>query len=115
MTDHWQDLLEARHPGHARRIEVTSNRRPAHPSRKRWAQPTEPPEYPGQFKVSTDELLGLKPSSERTPPKTARLRKRLQLAEALPAAGQHTVLNLVEALAEARRSAKPRPKAYAVS
>ena len=65
------------------------------------------------LKVSTDELLGLKTSSEKTPPKTARLRKRLQLVEALPAADQRTVLKLVEALAEARRQTRPRARARA--
>lgn len=36
------------------------------------------------LKVTADELLGLKPATEKTPPKTARLRKRLQLVEHLP-------------------------------
>jgi len=67
------------------------------------------------LKVSADELLGLKAATEKTPPKTARLRKRLQLVEQLPAADQRTVLKLVEALAEARRQTKPRPKARAAS
>jgi transcriptional regulator with XRE-family HTH domain len=67
------------------------------------------------LKVSADELLGLKPASEKTPPKTARLRKRLQLVEQLPAADQRTVLKLVEALAETRRSARPRAKARVAS
>lgn len=67
------------------------------------------------LKISADELLGLKAATEKTPPRTARLRKRLQLVEQLPAADQRTVLKLVEALAEARRSARPRPKARAAS
>ena len=56
----------------------------------------------------------LKPATEKPSLKTARLRKRLQLVEQLPAADQRTVLKLVEALAEARRSARPRAKARAV-
>jgi transcriptional regulator with XRE-family HTH domain len=67
------------------------------------------------LRVSTDELLGLMPSSERTPPKTARPRKRLQQVEALPAADQRTVLKLVEALAAARRQTRPRTKARVAS
>jgi transcriptional regulator with XRE-family HTH domain len=36
------------------------------------------------LKVSADELLGLKPATEKTPPKTARLRKRLQKSRSCP-------------------------------
>jgi hypothetical protein len=64
---------------------------------------------------SLDELMGLKAPLEKTPPKTARLRKRLQKVEELPAADQRTVLKLVEALAEARRQSRPRSKARAAS
>jgi transcriptional regulator with XRE-family HTH domain len=68
------------------------------------------------LKVSADELLGLKPATEKTPPKTARLRKRLQKLEELPAADQRTVLKLVEALHESRqRTSRPRSKARAAS
>ena len=67
------------------------------------------------LKVSADELLGLRAATEKTPPKTARLRKRLQLVDQLPAADQRTVLRLAEAPAEARRSSKPRAKACAAS
>lgn len=62
------------------------------------------------LKVSADELLGLKPATEKTPPRTARLRKRLQLVEQLPAVDQRTVLKLVEALAEARRQTRTRAR-----
>jgi transcriptional regulator with XRE-family HTH domain len=55
------------------------------------------------LKISADELLGLKTISDKTPPKTARLRKRLQRIETLPAADQRAVLKLVEALVETRR------------
>ena len=61
------------------------------------------------------KLLGLKPANEKPSPKTSRLRKRLQLVEQLPAADQRTVLKLVEALAEARRSAGPRRRARAAN
>jgi transcriptional regulator with XRE-family HTH domain len=40
------------------------------------------------LKVSTDELLGVKPIAEKLPPKTARLLKRLRRIEELPAADQ---------------------------
>ena len=59
------------------------------------------------LKVSADEILGLKPISEKTPPRTARLRKRLQKVEQLPPADQRTVLKLVDALAEARERSRP--------
>lgn len=59
------------------------------------------------LKVSADELLGLKPLSEKTPLRTARLRRRLQKVEQLPPADQRTVLKLVDALAEARRRTRP--------
>jgi hypothetical protein len=50
------------------------------------------------LKVSADELLGLMPATKNTLPKTARLRKRLQLVEQLPPADQRTVLKLVRSL-----------------
>jgi hypothetical protein len=40
--------------------------------------------------------------SEKTPPRTARLRKRLQKVEQLPPADQRTVLKLVDALHQTR-------------
>jgi hypothetical protein len=65
---------------------------------------------------SPDELLGVKPGTEKTPPKTARLHKRLQKVEELPAADQRTVLKLVDALHECRqRTSRPRSKARAAS
>lgn len=65
------------------------------------------------LRVSADELLGLKPVIEKTPPRTARLRKRLQKVEALPAADQRTVLKLVDALHETHRRTRPRPRRQA--
>lgn len=67
------------------------------------------------LKVTSDELLGLKPATEKPSPKTARLLKRLRKIEELPAADQRTVLKLVEALAEARRQTRPRTRARAAS
>jgi transcriptional regulator with XRE-family HTH domain len=61
--------------------------------------------------VSADELLGLKPVSEKTPPRTARLRKRLQKVEELPAGDQRTVLRLLDALHAARQRERPKARA----
>ena len=61
------------------------------------------------------ELMGLKAPTEKTPPKTARLRKRLQKVEELPAADQRTVLKLVEALHESRRRTARPPRSRAAS
>jgi transcriptional regulator with XRE-family HTH domain len=55
------------------------------------------------LQVSTDELLGLTPVAERVSPKLARFRKRLRKAEALPAADQRAVLQLIDALYEAHQ------------
>jgi transcriptional regulator with XRE-family HTH domain len=55
------------------------------------------------LKVSTDELLGVKPVTEKLSPKTARLLKRLRRIEELPAADQRAVLKLVDAMLETRR------------
>lgn len=52
--------------------------------------------------VSTDELLGLKPTREATDRKRARLRKRLQKVEELPPADQRTVLKLIDGLLAAQ-------------
>jgi transcriptional regulator with XRE-family HTH domain len=59
------------------------------------------------LKVSTDELLGVKPLSEKTSPKTARLLKRLRRVEELPPADQRAVLKLVDAMLETRRRTAP--------
>jgi hypothetical protein len=56
------------------------------------------------LRVSTHELLGVKPFKDGTPPKTARLLKRLKKVEALPVADR-AVLKLVDALLETRRRA----------
>ncbi len=58
--------------------------------------------------VSSDELLGLKPIVEKRSPRTARLLKRLQKIEDLPAADQRTVLKLLDALHAARQRTRPR-------
>jgi transcriptional regulator with XRE-family HTH domain len=55
------------------------------------------------LKVSTDELLGVKPVTEKLSPKTARLLKRLRRIEELPAADQRAVLKLVDAMLDTRR------------
>jgi hypothetical protein len=54
------------------------------------------------LQVSTDELLGLKPSIEKRSPKRARLLKRLQKIEDLPAGDQRAVLNILDGLLAAR-------------
>jgi transcriptional regulator with XRE-family HTH domain len=70
--------------------------------------------------VSTDELLGLKPVKERMSARTARLIKRLQKVEELPAADQRALLKMLDALLEtrgitkangARQSHKQKPRA----
>lgn len=65
------------------------------------------------LKVSSDELLGLKPLTEKRSPRTARLLKRLQKIEDLPTADQRTVLKLLDALHAARQRTRPRPRAAA--
>lgn len=52
--------------------------------------------------VTADELLGIEPLKEKVPAKRARLRKRLQRVEELPAADQRAVLKFVDALADSR-------------
>jgi transcriptional regulator with XRE-family HTH domain len=52
------------------------------------------------LRVSADQLLGLKPPKEKTSPRTARLLKRLQRIERLPATDQRVVLKLVDGLLE---------------
>ena len=50
------------------------------------------------LRVSTDQLLGLKPAKEKTSPRAARLLKRLQKIEALRPADQRTVLKILDSL-----------------
>ncbi|MCY7412776.1 MAG: helix-turn-helix domain-containing protein [Salinibacterium sp.] len=57
--------------------------------------------------VSADELLGIVSVREHTPPKTARLLKRLSRIEELPPADQRAVLKLVDAMLDTRRRATP--------
>ncbi len=52
--------------------------------------------------VSADELLGIEPLKEKLPPKTARIRRRLQQVEDLPPADQKAILKFVDALVESR-------------
>jgi len=54
------------------------------------------------LQVSADELLGLKPVKTKASPKSARLLKRLQQVERLPAADQRAVLKFVDALVSSR-------------
>jgi transcriptional regulator with XRE-family HTH domain len=63
------------------------------------------------LRVTTDELLGLTPITETMRPRTARLLKRLQQIEELPAAEQRTILKMVDALLEHRRAALPLARA----
>lgn len=60
--------------------------------------------------VSADELLGLKPATEKTSPRTARLLKRLRRIEELPPADQRAVLKLVDAMLDTRRRSTPPPR-----
>jgi len=55
------------------------------------------------LRVSTDEMLGAKPLKEKASPKLARLLKKLQRVEELPAADQRAVLKFVDALVAAKR------------
>ena len=55
------------------------------------------------LKVSSDELLGLKPITEKPSPRRARLLKRLQKIEDLAPADQRAVFKVVEALAHAQQ------------
>lgn len=56
------------------------------------------------LKVSADELLGLRPIKDDTPPRTARLLKRLRKVEELTPADQRAVFKLVDALVSSKRS-----------
>ncbi len=61
------------------------------------------------LQCSTDELLGVKPATEKLPPRTARLLKRLRRIEELPRADQRAVLKLVDAMLDTRRRTTPAP------
>ena len=63
------------------------------------------------LKVSADELLGIKPAKEPKNPKLARLMNRLKKVADLPPADQRSILQHVDALADARK--KTRKKAIA--
>ncbi len=63
------------------------------------------------LRVTTDELLGLAPLTATMRPRTARLLKRLQQIEELPAAEQRAVLKMVDALLEHRRATPPAARA----
>jgi transcriptional regulator with XRE-family HTH domain len=80
-----------------------SNRMIAYYEREE-AEPPGPqlPALAQALRVSTDELLGVKRLPEVLGPKTARLLKRLQQVEALPAADQRAVLKVVDALLATR-------------
>jgi hypothetical protein len=56
------------------------------------------------LRMTTDEPLGLAPLTETMRPRTARLMKRLQQIEELPAAEQRAVLKMVDALLQHRRA-----------
>ena len=53
---------------------------------------------------------GVTPVREKTPPKTARLLKRLRRIEELPPADQRAVLKLVDAMLDTRRRSTPAPR-----
>lgn len=63
------------------------------------------------LRCSTDELLGVRPISEKLSPKTARLLKRLRRIEELPPADQRAVLKLVDAMLDTRRRSTPPARA----
>src|SRR5262245_3341554 len=52
------------------------------------------------LRTSTDHLLGLRPHREKTSPRTARLLKRLQKIEQLPATDRRVVMKMLDTLAE---------------
>ena len=56
------------------------------------------------LRVSTDQLLGLKPPKDKTSPKTARLLKRLQKVAQLPPTDQRVVFKLVDGLLQRSRA-----------
>ena len=55
------------------------------------------------LQVTSDELLGIKPTKPKASPKSARLLKRLQQVEKLPQSDQRAVLKFVDALVASRR------------
>ena len=55
------------------------------------------------LRVTSDELLGLKPVKQKASPKSARLLKRLRQVEKLPAADQRAVLKFVDALVSSKK------------
>lgn len=61
------------------------------------------------LRVSSDQLLGLKPPKEKRSPRTARLLKRLQKIEQLPQTDQRVVLKLVDGLLERHTRSNGRP------
>jgi transcriptional regulator with XRE-family HTH domain len=70
------------------------------------AQPPGPilPDLARALRVSTDQLLGVRPLQDGPSPRTARLLKRLQRVEELPPADQRAVLKFLDALLEARKA-----------
>jgi transcriptional regulator with XRE-family HTH domain len=52
------------------------------------------------LRVSTDQLLGLKAPKEKKSPRTARLLKRLQKVERLPATDRRVLLKMLDSLVE---------------
>lgn len=54
------------------------------------------------LRVSSDQLLGLKPVREKASPRTARLLRRLQRIEELPVADRKAVLKILDGLRQAR-------------
>ena len=65
--------------------------------------------------VSTDELLGIRPTKAKTSPKAARLLNRLQRVAELPPADQRAVLKFVDALLSTRESGNGRRRASAAA
>lgn len=59
------------------------------------------------LRVSTDELLGLKPVKEKLPPRSGRLLKRLELIEKLPPADQRAVIKFLDAFLNSRLALTP--------
>lgn len=57
------------------------------------------------LKVTSDELLGIKPLKEKASPKKARLLKRLEKVDELPPSDQRAVLKFVDALVTSRQAA----------
>jgi hypothetical protein len=64
-----------------------------------------------QNRCTTDELLGVTPTTATLSPKTARLLKRLQRIEEFPPAIQCAVLEVVDAMLDTRRRSTPPSRA----